>query len=88
MITTTTCLFADDDDQVEREKVKAQEREGLNQRRETPEKVGGDGMDPKPKWRSQPLGEAGTFHSSAPALSVKGGKDIIRECQVGCQMCL
>lgn len=33
-----TSLFADDGDRVEREKVKRQEREGLNPRRETPEK--------------------------------------------------
>ena len=81
------CLFADDN-QVEREKYKTQKIDRLNERRVTPEKAGGDGMDPEPKWRSQPPREAGTFHCRVPALSIKGGKGIICEHRAGCQMCL
>lgn len=45
-------LFADESsDEIEREKFKMQGR-GNNQRRETPEKARGDGMDTELQWRS------------------------------------
>lgn len=56
-----TSLFADDGNRVEREKVKRQEREGLNPRRETPEKGVEMGWTRSPSGGVSHQGKQGHF---------------------------